>query len=155
MKTIMVISDTHGNRQALENLDRLFAESDFIIHLGDTSSDGMLIRHKYPQKTYLLNGNCDFTRLGEDELVLEIEGIKLFACHGDRYGVKRNLYRLYERCEELGCTLALYGHTHEAREDKIEGVTLINPGTLSRFASGSYLYLVIHDGKVVTKIVEL
>lgn len=40
MKTLTVLSDTHGNRSLFEKLDVIFSESDFIVHLGDTSSDG-------------------------------------------------------------------------------------------------------------------
>ena len=40
MKTVTVLSDTHGNRRAMEKLDTVLAESDYIIHLGDTSGDG-------------------------------------------------------------------------------------------------------------------
>ena len=39
MKTIVVISDTHGHRAGIEKLKPLFAENDYIIHLGDGASD--------------------------------------------------------------------------------------------------------------------
>ena len=59
MKTAVVLSDTHGYRQGIDELNGILAESDYIIHLGDTSSDGSYIRSRYPEKTILLNGNCD------------------------------------------------------------------------------------------------
>lgn len=155
MKTALVLSDTHGYRRGIEELDSLFAENDYIIHLGDTSADGNVIRTKYPQKTILINGNCDLAPLGDNEKVIDIEGIKIFACHGHRYSVKTTLARLAERAKELGCTVALYGHTHTARADVIEGVTLLNPGTGSRYAARSYLYLVVNGGKFTYKIVSL
>lgn len=156
MKSIIVISDTHGNRAAVEKLYPLFAECDMIIHLGDTSSDGAKIRADFPGKTYLVNGNCDIPRLGEDEITLEVEGVKIFACHGDGYGVKRGRARLAERAASAGAAIALYGHTHEAVEDNIDGVTLFNPGTLIRYSPfKSYLYLAVYDGKFTGKIVEL
>jgi hypothetical protein len=155
MKTITVVSDSHGNRRAFEQLDGVFAESDIIIHLGDTSGDGQFIKNKYPNKTYVLNGNCDFMKVGQDKLVLQVEGVKIFACHGDAYSVKTMLSRLAYAAEEEGCTVALYGHTHIAREDVMGDVTLFNPGTLSRYSQKTYLYLVIHENKAVGKIVEL
>ncbi len=156
MKKIIVLSDTHGNRAAVEKLYPLFSECDLIFHLGDTSSDGMRIKNAFPEKTRLLNGNCDFTRLGEDELLTDAEGVKIFACHGDRYGVKRGICQLARTAAEAGAQVALYGHTHVAREDVQDGVTLFNPGTLSRYAAvKSYLYLAVYDGKFTGKIVEL
>lgn len=155
MKTVVVISDTHGNMSALEKLDGIFAESDYIVHLGDTSGDGNRIRAKYPEKTFLFNGNCDIMRLGEAQAVLQVEDVKIFACHGDRYGVKTDRKRLAQAAAKEGCALALYGHTHRPLEERIGGVTLLNPGTLSRYSRNTYLYLVVNGGKTVYKHVEL
>ena len=155
MKTVTIVSDSHGNRAAFEKLSTVFAESDYIIHLGDTSGDGNVLRKSYPDKTYLLNGNCDPVKLGEDELTLQIEGVKIFACHGDKYGVKRELSRLAYRAEEEGARIALYGHTHTPREDMLGDITLFNPGTLSRYSLQTYLYLVIYGDKFTGKFVEL
>lgn len=154
MKTITVLSDTHGNRRALEKLDTVLSESDYIIHLGDTSGDGAYLRHMYGAKTYIVNGNCDAMKLGENELVVEIEGVKIFATHGHLYSAKTTLLRLAERAAELDCKIALYGHTHYAREDKINKVTLINPGCMTRYSQNSYCYLIINGEKFTHKIVE-
>lgn len=155
MKTAVILSDTHGNIGGIEKLDSIFAECDFIIHLGDTSADGARIAKKYPDKTYLINGNCDPIRCGENELVIDIEDVKIFATHGHLYSAKSNLFKLAKRAKELKCTHALYGHTHSAREDIIDGVTLINPGTLSRYSRQSYLYLVVNKDRAVAKTVYL
>lgn len=155
MKTIVVISDTHGNRQLLDKLDPIFAENDYIIHLGDTSSDGNYIRTKHPEKTYVINGNCDVMSLGESEKVISVGGVKIFACHGHRYSVKSSLHKLAERAKSLGCNIALYGHTHRASETEIDGVTLLNPGAGKRYGENSYLYIVINGGKAVFKTVPV
>lgn len=155
MKTIVVVSDSHGNRSVFDKLDGVFAESDMIIHLGDTSSDGGIIRKKYPDKTYLLNGNCDPFPLGEKELVLTVENVKIFACHGHIYGVKQGYDKLAYRAEELGCKVALFGHTHEATETSVGETLLFNPGTLSRYSRNTYLYLIVVGDKVTGKIVQL
>lgn len=155
MKKIVVLSDTHGNIAAIEKLFPVFAESDMIIHLGDTSSDGQVIRRNFPDKTYLLNGNCDFTKLGESEIVLQIEDVKIFACHGDRYGVKRGYDNIAYKAEQEGCQVALFGHTHAPIEKTLGGVLLFNPGTLSRYSENTYLYLVVTGDKAVGKICPL
>lgn len=155
MKTAVILSDTHGNIGGIEKLDSIFSESDYIIHLGDTSGDGAKIARKYPDKTYLVNGNCDLMRCGENELVIDIEDIKIFATHGHLYSAKSTLLKLAKRARELKCKLALYGHTHRASEDELDGVTLINPGTMSRYSRGSYCYLVVNKDKAVAKTVFL
>ena len=155
MKTIVVVSDSHGNRQALDALDGIFAESDLIIHLGDTSSDGGYIRVKFPDKTVVINGNCDFISVGENEKIVTCEGVNILCCHGHLYSVKSSLSRLAKRAKELDCAIALYGHTHDAKESEIDGVTLLNPGTLSRYSQKSYLYLVINGDRFTQKIVRI
>ena len=153
MKKLIIISDSHGNRRAIDELDGIFAESDYIIHLGDTSADGGDIRGKYPDKTVVINGNCDPVKLGDDERVLEVEDMKIFLCHGHRYSVKFTLAKLTEEAKKLDCKLALYGHTHRPRGDVLDGVTLLNPGSLSRYGNKSYLYVVVNGNKFTHKIV--
>ena len=155
MKKIIVVSDSHGNRQALDDLYGIFSESDIIIHLGDTSSDGGYIRKNFPDKTVVINGNCDIMSVGEKEKIINCEGVNIFCCHGHAYSVKSTLSRLAKRAKELDCKLALYGHTHDALESEIDGVTLLNPGTLSRYSQKSYLYLVVNGDKFTQKIVRI
>lgn len=154
MKKITVVSDSHGNRRALDGLDGIFGESDIVIHLGDTSADGSYIQTKFPQAV-IVNGNCDPVKLGDDEKVITVEGIKIFACHGHLYSAKSTLSKLAARAKELGCRIALYGHTHRSREDFIDGVTLINPGALYRYGEKSYLYLVVNGDAFTFKSVPV
>ena len=133
----------------------IFKECDYIIHLGDTSGDGSKIKKEFGDKVILINGNCDPVKLGENEAVLEIEGVKIFATHGHLYSAKTTLNGLYMRGNEENCQIVLYGHTHRAREDEIDGVTLINPGNLSRYSQNSYCYLVINGNKFTSKIVVI
>lgn len=155
MKTIVVVSDTHGYRRGLDELSGVFSENDLIIHLGDTSNDGAYLRSLYPGKTVVINGNCDPVPLGDDESVIEVEGVKIFACHGHKLSVKSTLSRLAEKAASEGCAVALYGHTHAARESVIGGVTLLNPGCGTRYGARSYLYLVVNGNKFTYKIVPL
>ena len=136
-------------------LHGIFKECDYIIHLGDTSGDGARIRKEFGDKTVLVNGNCDPVKLGENEVILNIEGVKILATHGHLYSAKTTLTKLYMRGNEENCQIVLYGHTHRAREDEIDGVTLINPGNLSRYSQNSYCYLVINGDKFTSKIVVI
>ena len=86
---------------------------------------------------------------------VEIEGVKIFACHGHLYSVKSGYDKLLYKAEELGCDIALFGHTHVATVLEYGSTTLINPGNLSRYSQNSYCYLVIHNGKPVAKIVNI
>ena len=39
MRTLVVNSDTHGRTEGLNALRPLFAENDYIVHLGDGAAD--------------------------------------------------------------------------------------------------------------------
>ncbi len=154
MKTFVVISDSHGRRGAVDKVRHLFAENDHIVHLGDGSADLRDTMSAFPDKTTVLRGNCDFS-YGEEECVLEAEGVRIFCCHGHKYGVKGSLSKLAARARELGCDAALYGHTHRAKIEEVDGVLLVNPGALGSFTEASYAYLVVHGKKITAAIVPL
>ena len=155
MKTAIIISDTHGNFASVEKLFNIFRESDYVIHLGDTSGDAQKIADEFPAKTIMLNGNCDLSKYGEDELVVQFEGVKIFMCHGHRYGVKQGWDRILYRAKELGCSVALYGHTHVPEIREIDGITLVCPGNMSRYSQNTYCFMAINQDKTVFKIVEI
>ncbi len=146
MKKLLIVSDTHGYKKGLESLTPLIAENDFIVHLGDGAGDMREIMRLYPDKVYVCAGNCDLFSSLPAEGVLEVEQLRIFYCHGNKYGVKSGLSMLAEAAKARGCEIALYGHTHEARITKIDGVTLVNPGSFKApiEKGGSYCYLVIH-----------
>lgn len=155
MKTLIAISDTHCNPQPLASIKPLIAENDFTVHLGDGFTDFKDVYCEYPKKTHVVKGNCDFFQTLPQETVLEIEECKVLCCHGHAYGVKSGTDRLLYRAQELGCNVALYGHTHRAEVLEMDGVLLVNPGTLKYplDAGGSYAYLVFNGKKVTAVIV--
>ena len=154
MKTFIIISDSHGRRGAVERVAPLFAENHYIIHLGDGSSDMRPVLYQYPEKTYVLKGNCDWS-YGQEECVIEEEGVSILCCHGHHYGVKGGLHKLAARAKELGCEVALYGHTHRADVSEVDGVLCICPGSIGAYADASYCYLVLHKGKATPTLVTL
>ncbi len=153
MKTFIIISDSHGRAGAVERVQRLFSENDFIIHLGDGSGDMRPVMGEFPEKTRVMKGNCDFY-FGEDECVIEAEGVRVFCCHGHKYGVKHGLERLVARAKELDCTVALYGHTHIADIKDVDDVLCVNPGSVGDYAEPTYCFMAIHRGNVTATIVR-
>lgn len=155
MKTIVVISDTHRNIVPLEQISAVLDECDYIVHLGDMASDAKDLMRRYPEKTYVVAGNNDFYG-GADEVMIEVEGRRILACHGHKYGVKSGTKRLAEAAKKKLCDIVLYGHTHEAEVREEEGILFINPGCVTRYSlHKSYCYLVIEKTKAVATIVPL
>jgi putative phosphoesterase len=155
MKRLIAVSDSHGNAKAIEKLFPLIKENHYFVHLGDGLSDISKVLEEFSKKAYFCKGNCDFYTGVSDEGILEIENVKIFYCHGHRYGVKGGLSALAQRAKALDCKLALYGHTHQAGITEIDGVTLVNPGSL-KYAygeGGSYAYIVVNGDKITAVIV--
>ncbi len=155
MTKIIVISDSHGNIKGIEKMLPLIAENDYVIHLGDGAGDMRCVLREYPDKAYLCGGNCDFFTSYPTEYVLDIEGVRILCCHGHKYHVKSGLGTLAMEAKRRDCGVALYGHTHKPLITEMDGVTLINPGSLRLEVGkgGSYCYLVIHGKKVTPVLV--
>ncbi len=130
MKTILILSDTHGMKPSVASAVRRFPEADMIFHLGDYSSDADYIRRLTDKPVYNVRGNCDLRASAEQELVLSVEGVKILLVHGHQQGVKSSLLRLALYAREKEADVALFGHTHIAAEQFHDGVTLYNPGSL-------------------------
>ena len=131
MKTIVVLSDTHGNKKAIGKISDIILESDYVFHLGDFYDDFVDYAYALKDKAFQVYGNCDYISGGAGaEKIVEIEGVKILATHGHLYGVKQSREKLIGRAEEVGATLVFYGHTHVAEIYEKNGITLVNPGCL-------------------------
>ncbi|MBQ7369406.1 MAG: metallophosphoesterase [Clostridia bacterium] len=155
MKRLIIVSDTHGNVKGVEKLLPLIKENHYFLHLGDGIRDLAPALEVASKKTYFCKGNCDFIGSVPEDGILEIEGVRIYYCHGHQYGVKQSLLSLALATKSRGCTVALYGHTHLPAIDEWEGVTLINPGSMKFSAGegGSYCYLVVNGEKITPVIV--
>ena len=126
-----IVSDTHGNWEKIaeeikkENVDCLF-------FLGDHARDGKKMESFLKIPAYIVRGNCDRIEDGDAEQIVELGGWKIFLCHGHHYHVKEQLQTLFYRGLELGVDIILYGHTHRAYYEETDGLTIINPGSVSR-----------------------
>lgn len=155
MKTISIFSDTHGNKKDLAKAHQIMQEADLVFHLGDGASD-IFAFDDIREKTHVVSGNCDRGLELLDiprEKIVEVENCKIFLTHGDLYGVKGGLERLAARAKELGATVCCYGHTHARKICEINGVLMINPGTLYRYAEvKSFCYAVVLGDKLTPTI---
>ncbi len=152
MKKIVVISDTHNNIRALEKIYPVLKESDMVIHCGDGAGD--LKYFPDIKEVHFVRGNCD--GLNGDELLLNVEDRKILIVHGHNFGVKSTLSRLAEYAKQKGADTVFYGHNHRAEFNEIDGITLINPGNLSKYSvNHSYCYVVINGKKLVYSFVPV
>ncbi len=114
---LAVFSDTHGFADYMVSAARR-AQPDMLIHLGDCTRDTSALERALPDiPLRCVRGNCDFAALAPESDIFFAGGVKVFAAHGHRYGVKTSLDALLNSAHFAGAQLVLYGHTHIARID--------------------------------------
>ena len=153
MTKLLVLSDSHNSRRAIENILR--AESagiDALIFLGDGLNDLEQVLTQYPRlRAYAVAGNCDYGALEPLDGLAAFEQVVIFYTHGHMYGVKYDLDTLADAASARGAEIALFGHTHIPLAEKRGEVFLFNPGSCGRCYSGpdTYGLLTLDSGKLV------
>lgn len=126
---IAILSDTHRMVQAAAEQLRLI-QPDLILHLGDVVPDALTLAGMFPSiPLKYVKGNCDPGSNAPEELILELEGHRIYMAHGHRHGVKLDIYRIYFAGVDHHADIVLYGHTHVADIREKSGILLINPGS--------------------------
>ena len=131
---ILIISDTHGNIQAIKQLlENYHGLIKAVVHLGDNARDIIRIAGTAVKSNmyHIVNGNTDPEVAAYNERVIEIAGKRIFITHGHRYNVKSGLDMLIYRARELQVDACLFGHTHKQTLFTQNGIVFINPGSLS------------------------
>lgn len=134
---ILVVSDTHGDSTRLLKVISDNKDFDTLIHLGDGENDFSDVQMLYSQKGLVyVGGNCDYG-FHQGESVVIANGQRIFCCHGHRYGVNSGIEMLVAATVKNDCTFALYGHTHVPKIETLNGVQVMNPGSLTLPRGGS------------------
>ncbi|MBP5610124.1 MAG: metallophosphoesterase [Clostridia bacterium] len=134
---ILILSDAHGEARKIRRAISLHPDAELILYLGDGSRAACEVFAALPPTVaaVAVHGNCDGPFSGglRDEEILDIEGHRIFVCHGHRYGVKGGLGHLIAAAKRQGADIALFGHTHERCEEYLPeyGLWLFNPGALA------------------------
>lgn len=147
---ILVLSDTHNNiSYASKLIEKL--NPDYVLHLGDICDDCHRLEDAFPRKLIVsVKGNNDFFDNSYPlERCFELEGKKIFMCHGHKYNVKSSLLPISYKGREVGADIVLYGHTHVSHLEEAEGVIIMNPGYGGK---GRYGIIEIKDGKIDAKL---
>lgn len=148
---VLIVSDTHGQDENLEETVLREAPFDYLIHCGDVEGREIFIEALAECPCTIVAGNNDFfTDLPYEEEVT-LEGHKILVTHGHHYFVSRDYDKLVENAQAKGCKIAMYGHTHMPVIENEDGILIINPGSLTyprqRGRRPSYAVMQIEEGK--------
>jgi putative phosphoesterase len=139
--SILVLSDSHGDIAALTAVFEWARDKTFnsAVFLGDGSED-LAFASAVAGSTLswdTVRGNVDTNFSLPGALVLEVPKNgktprKLFLSHGNIYRVEEDCRALAATARNNGAEAALFGHTHIPCRAMLEGIFLLNPGSIGR-----------------------
>ena len=154
---IIVISDTHGREYRLRDIIADQPDAEALICLGDGVNDVEEVMEDYPNlKFFAVRGNQDPTSNRQDYDIVKLGGKQLLITHGHTYGVKFGLEKLLNTACVLGVDMVLYGHTHEAHVEYLDGLHILNPGSVGKGNSRcSYATIDIVNGQIFSNVIKI
>ena len=138
MHTLVVISDTHVPERAggiPEWASERIRAADHVVHAGDFTTASVLeaIETAAEQNLTAVSGNMDPTGLALPPVdTLSVEDVTFVVTHGtgDLEGYEQRVAtRVRETADEEAIGIA--GHTHEPLDTLVDGVRLLNPGSVT------------------------
>ena len=151
---ILVVSDTHGSYRNFKKVMQLNRNADVVVHCGDSRNELDEIKREYPDKMYYtVKGNCDFGTALPVVEEFTADGVRFMATHGHIYGVKYGLLELSMAAREKNAQVVLFGHTHYAMDEVVDGIRDFNPGSLGY--GKSFGVIEIRNGQVLSNIAHL
>ncbi|KEO84985.1 hypothetical protein EL26_00005 [Tumebacillus flagellatus] len=124
---VLVLSDTHGRTDRIQQAVRQAGRFDLLVHAGDHADD---VLESFPHAVAVC-GNCDDPSLAAVEQEVDLLGLKALVAHGHTLNVKTSPLPLLYRAAEAQADIAIYGHTHTPTLVEEEGRIFLNPGSLS------------------------
>ena len=135
---ILLVSDSHGNSEALDKLLKKYPKMDLYLHAGDLEADEQSIR-----PFDCVKGNCDhWSNLPERRIIHTPYG-NLLMTHLP--------YMRPDIVKEYNIKIFIHGHTHRRKCVFENGIYIINPGAISFPRDGhdlSYAILEVTSEKV-------
>jgi len=126
MKKILVVSDNHGKAKKLNSIRYLHPDVDFKVHCGDSEFE-----RDFLDDFIAVRGNNDFTGgFPVYEVLKDVEGHNILIVHGDGYVFMEHRETLVQMARDFNADIVFFGHTHVFEDSIVDGIRLINPGSL-------------------------
>ncbi|MDD6467522.1 MAG: metallophosphoesterase [Erysipelotrichaceae bacterium] len=150
---IVVVSDSHGRIEVLNEILKAHPNADAYIHCGDLE-----LPDTYFPQFIRVKGNNDYYANVPHEIVTQVNDLKVLITHSHQYTYIQRKQQLAKKAEHLGCKLVCYGHTHVFHDEVIDGIQLVNPGScwINRDRSDpSYAVVTVEAGKMTVKRINV
>ena len=135
---ILVMADSHGRSDLVQKCIEQHPDTQAVLFLGDVLFDVKGMDKRFPDKQFhCVRGNCDFDSDVPLERLVTLQGTEILLTHGHAHGVNYGLDALVGYARKKGAKIALFGHTHVPFNKYLDGIYVLNPGSLSRPRDGS------------------
>jgi len=140
-KKLLVLSDSHGNIAALKavfNWAKDYIPPNDTICAAAFLGDGLSDLKKAADATGFfcdwkcVGGNNDYGISMPDALTFDYAEHRFFICHGHHYGLYGGHHALLAAARNNNADAALFGHSHVPHYKTVDGIKLINPGSVGR-----------------------
>jgi putative phosphoesterase len=121
----VVTSDNHGLKDKLEMVRKMHRDYDAYIHCGDSE---MTLRELSGWAS--VAGNNDYYADLPNSRIINLNGFKIYVTHSHLVSYFKRTERLIEAAKANGCQMVCFGHTHIYTHEIIDGIHLLNPGSL-------------------------
>jgi len=133
---LLVVSDTHGDVEALTAVFKWakLRKIGALAFLGDGASDVPMARRRasFLCQVHEVRGNGDMDNRIPYMKEFAFEGHRFLLSHGHLNRVNEGFDQIIQTAESINAEVALFGHTHRIYQGCINGIQLLNPGSLSR-----------------------
>ncbi|MFB6200881.1 MAG: metallophosphoesterase family protein [Halorhabdus sp.] len=155
---VAIVSDSHVPSREPAIPDWALARmrrADHVIHAGDfDTSRALATVRSASQRLTAVAGNTDPRSLGLPAVeTVTLGGVEFVVTHGSgsRRDYERRVARIVAEHAGEGPTVGVAGHTHELFEEFVDGVRLLNPGSVTGAAPAEEATMVtaeVADGTI-------
>lgn len=145
--TIVVAGDNHMYKDPIKDLLERYPDADFFLHIGDSGQ-----RMEELEGWISVSGNNDYDPKYPLERIIQAGSHRILLVHGDRLIYRGGLVAVADAGRTRSCDIVCYGHTHRYCDKTVNGIRLLNPGSLryNRDQSPASYMLVRIRGEEIT-----
>lgn len=128
---ILIVSDTHRNSDNFFKALDIEGHIDRVIHAGDVEGEEYFYYKEAGCPVEIVGGNNDYFSDLPREKEFSIGKYNVFLTHGHYYHVALGYEYLVEEGISRDVDIVIFGHTHRPVVEYVDGLTIINPGSLT------------------------
>ena len=149
---LIIMADSHDNSDSITLIKNKFPDAYYFVHCGDSK-----VPPSQLNGFIAVSGNVDSPGLLPEEKELIIDNCRIWITHGHKYikGDSPDYKALAREAKSRGYDCVLFGHTHTYYDNTIDGVRLLNPGSVWKTRDPnevcSLMILTIDNGKMIAE----